>query len=132
MLPITLTIAAACALLTLWLSVRIGRVRMAKKIDIGDGGDRALIARMRAQANFTEYTPFFLILLGLCEMARGAKPWLWAVGIAYVLARILHAFGMDRPSPNPLRMAGILVTMLALAALAVYALVIVYTGVRPA
>src|SRR3546814_12320133 len=59
------------------------------------GGDPLLRARMRAHANYAEYTPFFLILLGLIELARGTHLWLWGVAILYVIGRILHAFGMD-------------------------------------
>ena len=68
-LPITLTIAGAAALLNIWLGPRVGQMRLAHKVSIGDGGNEALIARMRAQANFVEYTPFVLILLGLIELA---------------------------------------------------------------
>ena len=125
-LPITLTITAAATLLNLWLAARTGQVRLAAKIDMGDGGNPRLVARMRAQANFVEYTPFFLILLGLIEFAHGSVTWLWLVAIAYVIARILHAFGMDRPAPNPLRMIGILLTFLILLGLSIYALVIPY------
>jgi uncharacterized membrane protein YecN with MAPEG domain len=125
-LPITLTIAAAAALLNLWLAVRVGRVRMASKVSIGDGGVPALIARMRAHANFVEYTPFFLILLGLIELAHGSAIWLWLVAIVYVVARILHAFGMDRTGENPLRMIGTIGTMLPLLGLACYALALPY------
>ena len=105
-LPITLTIAAAAALLNIWLALRIGRLRMSKKVSIGHGGDALLETRMRAQANFGEYTPFVLILLALIELAKGSQTWLWLVAIAYILARIAHAFGMERPVPNPLRAGG--------------------------
>ena len=127
-LPITLTIAAAAALLNLWLAVRIGRVRIAGKVLHGDGGNPLLLRRMRAQANFIEYTPIVLILLALVEAARGTHGWLWAVGLAYVVARIAHAFGMDSETSNPWRGAGIGVTMLVMLGLALYALVIVYTS----
>ena len=130
-LPITLTIAAAAVLLNLWLAFRVGQVRMAAKVMTGDGGDPRVIARMRAQANFVEYTPFFLILLGLIELATGTATWLWGVGIVYVLARIAHAFGMDRKAPNPLRMAGILLTFLILLGLAGYALYLPYVAMTP-
>ncbi len=125
-LPITLTIAAAATLLNVWLAVRAGRVRMAAKVMMGDGGNPQLQTRMRAQANFVEYTPFFLILLGLIELAHGPATWLWLVSIVYILARIAHAFGMDRPAPNPLRAGGIIVTFLILIGLAGYALSIPY------
>lgn len=127
-LPITLTIAAAAALLNIWLSLRIGRLRMARKVSIGHGGDPLIETRMRAQANFVEYTPFFLILLGLIELARGSQTWLWLVAILYILARIAHAFGMERSAPNPLRAVGALVTMVVLIGLAGYALSIPYGG----
>jgi uncharacterized membrane protein YecN with MAPEG domain len=125
-LPITLTIAAAAAILNIWLGTRVSQLRMASKVSIGDGGVPALAARMRAHSNFTEYTPFFLILLGLIELAHGSATWLWLVAILFIVCRILHAFGMDRPAPNPLRMIGIAGTMLTLLALAAYALATPY------
>lgn len=125
-LPITLTIAGAAALINIWIAVRVGRVRRARKIAIGDGGDPLLAARMRAHGNFVENAPFFLILLGLVELARGASLWLWLVGIAFVLARIAHLFGMERPVPNKLRAGGTIVTMLTLLGLSVYALALPY------
>lgn len=125
-LPITLTIAAAAALINIWLAMRISRVRLASKVSIGDGGVPALATRMRAQANFVEYTPLFLILLGLVELAHGSATWLWLVAIVYIVCRILHAFGMDRPAPNPYRAIGIGGTLLATLALAGYALATPY------
>lgn len=125
-LPITITIAGAAALINLWLATRIGRLRMQRKVMIGDGGDEALTARMRAQSNFVEYTPIFLILIGLIELAEGSKTWLWIVGILYILARIVHVFGMDRLQGSPLRTIGAAVTMLATLGLAGYALTIPY------
>ena len=130
-LPITLTIAAAAAILNIWLGGRVSQLRLAKKISVGDGGDSALQARMRAHANFTEYTPFFLILLGLIELGHGSATWLWLVAILFIVCRILHAFGMDRPAPNPFRMIGIVGTMLTLLALAVYALATPYLAPAP-
>jgi uncharacterized membrane protein YecN with MAPEG domain len=125
-LSITLTITAAAALLNIWLAIRVGRLRVGKRISIGHAGDPLVETRMRAQANYVEYTPFVLILLGLIELAKGSQTWLWLVAIAYILARIAHAFGMERPAPNPLRAGGILVTMLVLIGLSAYALSIPY------
>ena len=123
-LPITLTIAGAAALLNIWIARRVGQVRLQHKISIGDAGNEALTARMRAHANYVEYTPFFLILLALIELAVGSQTWLWAVAILFILGRVAHAFGMDRPQPDPmrLRMIGIIVTLLVLLGLALYAI----------
>lgn len=133
-LPITLTIAGAAALLNIWLARRVGQMRLTHKVSIGDGGNEALTARMRAQANFIEYTPFVLILIGLIELAEGSRLWLWVVGVAYILARIAHGFGMDRPRPDPLRLRtiGIVVTALVLAGLALYAIALPYLHRTPA
>jgi uncharacterized protein len=133
-LPITLTITGAAALLNIWLARRVGQMRMTHKISIGDGGNEALTARMRAQANFTEYTPFVLILIGLIELAEGSRVWLWAVGVVYILARIAHGFGMDRPRPDPLRlrMIGMITTAVILLGLALYAIVLPYLHRTPA
>src|SRR3954451_22906466 len=109
-LPITLTIAGASALVNIWLGMRVGRMRAAHKVSIGDGGAEPLVRRMRAQANFVEYTPFFLILVAGLEMTRGPSLWLWVPAALFVLARILHAFGMDRPPGNKLRMVGAMTT----------------------
>jgi uncharacterized membrane protein YecN with MAPEG domain len=125
-LPITMTMAAAATLLNLWLGLRVGQMRHAHHVSIGDGGVLPLIARMRAQANFVENTPFFLILLGLIELATGSATWLWAVGGLYMVVRLLHGFGMDRPPGNRLRMIGAVGTGLLLVGLAAYALVIPY------
>lgn len=123
-LPITLTFAAAAALLNIWLAMRVGRVRQSQKVLHGDGGNSFLIQRMRAQANFVEYTPFVLILTGVIELALGSQSWLWILVLLYIIARVLHAFGMDSNSLSKLRMVGIITTFLVtliLAATAVYA-----------
>lgn len=133
-LPITLTIAGAAALLNIWLARRVGQMRLTHKVSIGDAGNEALIARMRAQANFVEYTPFVLILIGLIELAEGSRLWLWIVGLVYILGRIAHGFGMDRPRPDPLKLRtiGIVTTALILFGLAVYAILLPYIHREPA
>jgi len=135
MLPITLTIAAAAALINVWLSFRCIQVRRVAKIMNGDGAHPLMLCRMRAQANFAENAPFVLILLGLVEYAKGSPTWLWAVGIVFIVGRVLHPLGMDQGSSGdartiPLRALGVLTTVLALVVLAGVAIWIVYTGHR--
>lgn len=125
-LPITLTIAGASALISIWLGLRVSQLRIRHKIMVGDAADERVVRRMRAHANFAEYTPIFLILLGLVELAHGSETWLWIVAILFVLARLAHPFGMDRPAPNAMRMGGALLTWLILLGLAAYALAIPY------
>jgi uncharacterized membrane protein YecN with MAPEG domain len=120
MLPITLTTAGATALIALWLALRTGGVRQKAKVSIGDGGDAALICRMRAQANFTEYAPYILILIALIEFSAGTTTWLWVASVAFLVARILHPLGMDGMKYG--RSVGTGVTFALLVGLGLYAI----------
>jgi uncharacterized membrane protein YecN with MAPEG domain len=130
-LPITLTMAAGAALVHIWLALRCSMVRIRQKVLIGDGGNPTMVARMRAHSNFIENASLFLILLALNELAEGAQRWLWIVGIAFILARIAHAIGMDRNKPNPLRAGGMMVTIFVLIALAISAIRLAYQAGQP-
>jgi uncharacterized membrane protein YecN with MAPEG domain len=125
-LPITLTITAAAVFVHLWLAIRCSRVRISEKIMVGEGGSDLMRARMRAHSNFTENAPLFVILLGLTEATGGTSLWLWGAGIAFIAARIVHAFGMERPTPNVFRGGGILVNFVLLAGMAIYAIILSY------
>ena len=125
MLPVTLAAAAAAAVLNIWLSLRIGAVRRALSISVGDGGSESLQRRMRAQANFVENTPFVLALIAGIELAGRGSWWLSLVAAVYMIARVLHGFGMDGGNWGWARMVGTLATMLALLGLAVVAALVV-------
>ena len=125
-LPITLTAAGAAALINIWLAMRCGRVRTSQKISIGDGGNEALVAAMRAQANFVENTPFVLVLLAVIELAWGSPLWLWIVSGVYLLGRVGHGLGMTGTFKSG-RLIGTLTTMLVLLGLAIVAIAIPYT-----
>ena len=134
LLPISLTAAGAAALLHIWLSVRVSQVRRAQQILHGDGGSPALLKRMRAHSNYGENLPVFLILLVLLELAGVWSLPLWIATIAFFLARILHAFGMDKDKLSPLRMIGVLGSWLVLLGLAGWAIATTYAdmGSSPA
>lgn len=131
MYPISLTMAGLAALINIWLGIRIGEVRRAEKISIGDGGNEKLIARMRAQANFIENVPLVLILVVLIEMAVGgtidgvahSPVWLWIVAGLFMVGRVAHALGMDGTFKQG-RMAGTVLALLTLAGLGIYAIIL--------
>lgn len=126
-LPVTLCAAAAAAVINFWLAMRIGRLRIANKISIGDDGGGPLTARMRAQLNFVENTAFVLILIAAIELAGAGGQWLaWVSGI-YMLARVAHGLGMDGGTLATGRRLGVIVTMLTQVGLAIAA-VLVATG----
>lgn len=130
LLPITLCLAAACALINFWLAVRCARIRVGAKLLHGDSGHVLLARRMRAHANFIEYTPIVLILFGLIEMAIGAPLWLWVAAMIFALARIAHGIGMDADQPTVWRAGGALLTWIVMIGLAIAALYVAYSATR--
>lgn len=95
LLPTTLCMAAAAAVLNIWLGMRIGQIRHKEKISVGDGGSEFLLRRMRAQANFIENTPLTLLLVAAIEMTGKGGAWLAPVAAVFMLGRVLHGIGMD-------------------------------------
>jgi uncharacterized protein len=130
LLSITLTAAAAAGLLHIWLSLRASAVRMKAQIPMGDGGNPLMLQRMRAHANLVENTPFFLILLGLLELSGAWPLLLWIAALLFVVGRIAHAYGMDRPAPNPLRIAGTMISLTLIGGLAIWAAIVSYNGLN--
>ncbi len=124
LLPITLCLAAAAALINFWLAVRCGKVRGKEKISIGTGGNELLERRMRAQLNFVENTPWVLTLIAAIELAEKGGTWLPYVGGAYMLGRVAHGLGMDGGSLEMGRGIGTMVTMLSQIGLAVVAVMV--------
>jgi uncharacterized membrane protein YecN with MAPEG domain len=95
---ITLLFASLHVVLLLCLLVPISRHRYRLRIGIGDGGDAALLRKIRVHANFIEYAPLALLMLGLLELSGLAAAWLWSLGAALLLGRVMHAVGFSRKS----------------------------------
>jgi uncharacterized membrane protein YecN with MAPEG domain len=123
-LPTTLSMAAAAALINVWLMLRCGQVRIKEKINIGTGGSDMMERRMRAQLNFAENTPWVLALIAAIELAGKGGQWLAIVGGLYMLARVAHGLGMDGGTFEKGRGIGVMVTMLAQIGLAIVAVLI--------
>ena len=120
-IPITLTSAAAAALINLWLALRIGQLRLSSNIVHGDDRGGPLTRRMRAQLNFVENTPFILILIAGIELSGHGGTLLAGIAGVYMLARIAHGIGMDGETPTLPRKIGVIVTFVTLLFLAGYA-----------
>jgi uncharacterized protein len=123
-LPTTLSMAAAAALINVWLMLRCGQVRIKEKINIGTGGSDMMERRMRAQLNFAENTPWVLALIAAIELSGKGGQWLAIVGGLYMLARVAHGLGMDGGSFEKGRGIGVMVTMLTQIGLAIAAVLI--------
>ena len=124
-LPTTLSMAAAAALINFWLALRCGQVRGKEGISIGTGGSDFMERRMRAQLNFAENTPWVLALIAAIELSGKGGQWLAIVGGAYMLGRVAHGLGMDPNGWAKGRMIGTTTTMLTQIGLAVVAMLIV-------
>jgi uncharacterized membrane protein YecN with MAPEG domain len=92
--------AQVLALLALWLtalSLNVSRLRLRHKVSFGDGGHKDLMVAMRVHGNALEQS----LLLGVLLLALQAQPggsaalvsWL---GLAFLLARVLHALAAFR------------------------------------
>jgi len=125
LIPVTLTAAAGAALINIWLSIRIGRLRTAHKISVGDGGNEPLNRRMRAQLNFAENVPLVLVLIAALEISGKGDAWLLPVAGLFLLGRIVHGVGMDGGSLQIGRMIGTIVTLLTQLGLAIVAVLAV-------
>ena len=123
-LPVTLTAAAAAAIINLWLTMRVGQLRFRNKIVHGDDAGGPLTRRMRAQLNFVENTAFVLILIAAIELSGRGTPWLAYVAGVYMLGRVAHAFGMDPETATKPRQIAVVITMLTQLGLAVVAALI--------
>jgi len=117
-------------LLTLWfvlLSVRVVNLRR-HGIIFGDNGDLQVIRVVRAQANFAEYVPLALLLMGFLELSRYSIYLLHALGLTLLIARLLHgsalSFGWQ------IRVGRVAGAALTFAVLLVEAVLCVYQGCR--
>ena len=124
-LTVTLVTASIMGLVMIWLAARVIAGRVKGDVIIGDGENADLLYRIRAQGNFAEYTPLFLILLGALELSAGNQTVLAVLAAVFVVARVLHVFGMGENANLKFRQIGMIATFLALAAASVYGLVIV-------
>lgn len=120
LLPITLATSGALGLIGLILALRVSMGRGKYKINMGDGGNPDMIVRMRTHANFVEYVPLMLVLLGLLELGGSNRTALLVGAAVLVVARISHAIGMG--GPFALRAGGAMATYILLAAGSIYGL----------
>jgi uncharacterized protein len=97
MLPtiqITLLFAGILALMQCALTALVIARRLEAKVHLLDGGDKPLIARIRAHGNFAETVPICLIMMALLESQGLAATWIWIMGTSLVIGRLLHAVGL--------------------------------------
>jgi uncharacterized membrane protein YecN with MAPEG domain len=114
--------AALLALLIVWLALRVIKLRRAKRVRLGDGGEPELQAAIRAHGNATEYIPVSLILLVLLELNGAHMALVHSGGIAMLAGRLLHAKGLLTENLR-YRVLGMQVTIFTIIGLAIANLV---------
>lgn len=85
-------------LLALWfvvLSLRVILRRAETKVRLEDAGDVELTKRIRGQANFAEYVPLALLLIGYLELSHYPAWLLHALGLSLFVGRVLHGITMS-------------------------------------
>lgn len=115
--PVTTTsvYAVLLALLFLALSTRAMLGRRRTRVTLGDGTSEDLRRRLRAHANFAEYTPFALILMALLELQGAGSIVLNVIGLLLLAGRLSHAFGISRiPEHHLARGIGMGLTILSM------------------
>lgn len=121
-MPVTQVTAAAAIFLNTWLGWRTSKLRHQFGVSVGDGGHEPLVRRMRAQANYIENAPLFLIALAAIEVSGLNKQVLAAFAFVFILARIAHAVGMDGGAAASWRKYGIIAQTVAIVGIAILAL----------
>ena len=86
--------AGILAILFFVLSMRVVNMR-GHGASLGDGGNPLLLRRIRAHGNFAEYVPFILLMMGFLELSKFSIYLLHALGIALVVARLLHGYALS-------------------------------------
>ena len=106
-IPITGLYTGLTIILAIVLGAGIGLYRGKTKISIGDGGDAETLLRMRRHGNLVETAALTLLAMAIIEAGGASAALLHGLGIAYLLARIVHPIGLKKDDvTHPLRAIG--------------------------
>lgn len=118
MLVATPIYAGLAGLMLIFLSAYTIRARAIHSVSVGDGANKVVQKAMRLHANFVEYMPLSLLLLGLAEWQGYSVFIIHLFGIALLSGRILHFFGMGATPQIPkLRVGGMMLTLISIGVL---------------
>ena len=121
-------------LLGIWFLALTVRVIMGRtgpdSPSLGDGGNPAMLRKIRGHANFAEYVPLTLLLIALLELTGSPKWALHLLGAALLTGRLLHGYALAFTQEHAFgRSAGIGLTLLSLTGAA---LMCILAAVHPA
>jgi uncharacterized membrane protein YecN with MAPEG domain len=136
-IPITLGTAGILGFFYVVISLRVTAARWKTRVSVGeDTGQPAsfgtetavspLRIAIRSHANFAEYVPIALILLGGIESAGANRTLCLILAAMLILGRLAHPIGMARKAPNPFRAGGALLTWTMIGVTAIVALLLAF------
>ncbi|MEM7027030.1 MAG: MAPEG family protein [Pseudomonadota bacterium] len=76
------------------LSLNVIKARRSNKVLYADGDCKELIIARTAQSNAVQYCPMAVLLLLLLELNSGHYLLVNAIGILFVIGRVIHARGI--------------------------------------
>lgn len=95
---ITPVYAGFFGIMLVFLSWRVTKLRRKYDTKMGESGHGEMTAAVRAQGSLVEHLPMALLLMWMLENML-FSPWiLHGLGIALVIARLMHLHGLSDPS----------------------------------
>jgi len=114
-LQVTIFFIGLFALIQIPLTIMVGFRRVQTGIQFFDGGDQALLRRMRAHGNYTETVPIVLIAMAAAEVASMPQWALWAGGVSLLVGRLMHAAILVAKGWGNPRAIGMILTFIPMA-----------------
>jgi uncharacterized membrane protein YecN with MAPEG domain len=115
--------AGLSGLIAIALAINVARNRIARRVNLGTGDDPLMERAIRAHGNFIENVPLVLLLLLLLALGGVSAWWLHGLGIALLIARLAHAYGLLAAHGGS-RSLGITLTWIVLGVASVRAIVL--------
>jgi uncharacterized protein len=79
---------------------------------LGESPDINVTRAVRRHGNLAENAAIFIACVALLEMLGGGRLWVEALCAAFVIARLLHAFGLSlKNTVNSFRVVGVVLTV---------------------
>ncbi|MCD2451147.1 MAPEG family protein [Methylicorpusculum oleiharenae] len=120
--PVTALTMIALLPIYIGLAFRVIKKRREFKVPVGTGNQSELETAIRVHGNFSEYVPFFLLLLLVAEINQ-APIWLLTLGALMMIAgRLIHAIAIPA-GDIPKRIIGMQLTFIAMVTAAITNLV---------
>jgi hypothetical protein len=86
-------VGIACLMIVV-LALLVSRRRGKLRVPLGDGDQMTMLQAIRAHDNFAEFVPLALLAIVVLEATGESRYLIHALGIALILGRVCHAWGL--------------------------------------